>query len=816
MRGESTFTRFQNPPDKALLEMFIEHTPAAVAMFDREMRYLAVTQRFADDFGMSIPSVIGKCHYDIFPEIPDRWKEIHRRCLAGSTEKSEGDEFPRPDGTVDYLKWEVRPWRTVDGEIGGLIIFSVLFTRSKLLEAKAGNDKKDFLRGISHELLRLENIDHTISQIAAMVGGAFDVQSCMFSPIDGANGLCALNSCWNAPGTCRIEGGVSIADFITNEQVERVERGETTIVCDTEADHRVVDKISAFTEIKSFIMIPICQDGRLAFLGAVFDTKPRKWLFDEVSLLQEVTEFAAIRIERARIDQALAHTQAKYHSLFNSIDEGFCIIEMIFDATYTPVDYRFIEMNPAFYRHSGLTEAKGRTISSFFANHDKSWLEIYGEIGATGEAVRFQKLSTRLDRWYDIYAWRFGAASDHQVAILFNDITEFKTALKDLEQAKIVAENANQQKSAFLANMSHEIRTPLGVVLGFSELLAEQNINAATRAKYVSTIKHNGELLAKVIDDVLDLSKVESGNLSIEVSEFAIRQLFSDIQQSLKLRAQQKGITLSFVSEGDIPDIVSSDPLRLRQILLNIVGNAVKFTDKGSVEVKLLYSPLADGSSELACLVTDTGVGIAKENISKLFIPFSQVDASAVRRFGGTGLGLALSRRLAKLLGGDITLMKTELGKGSTFEVKINAGRANVGVAVPAIDEPRVTTSNLLLDNINIFLVEDSPDVQFLVSEFLETEGAIVSTASNGKEALEGWNRHPYDVILMDLQMPFMDGYQATAKLRSLGCTTPVIAVTAHAMLEDRRLISVSGFNDHITKPIDRGRLYEAILRATS
>lgn len=393
--------------------------------------------------------------------------------------------------------------------------------------------------------------------------------------------------------------------------------------------------------------------------------------------------------------------------------------------------------------------------------------------------------------------------------VVANDISKYKAIQEELRQAKEAAEVANEAKSAFLANMSHEIRTPLGAVLGFSELLLNGELSISERVNSVEVIKRNGRLLSNIINDILDLSKVEAGKLEIEKVDVPFSEIMAEIGSVLSLEADEKGIELRVTSEGAIPSHIQTDPLRLRQVLLNIVGNAIKFTNRGWVQVRVKAVPSDSGAIKLAFIVKDTGEGIAPEQRHRLFKPFTQADASTTRKFGGTGLGLVLSRKLAQALGGDIELTETVRGEGSTFTITIDPGVSEIvslesSVAVRA-------SSSLSLKEFKVLLVDDSLDNQALIQKILRLAGAEVVTAGNGREAVDKAMSGEFSLILMDLQMPEMDGFEATKRLRELGYKKPIIALTAHAMKEERQRSLRSGFDDHITKPIDREYLIRTL-----
>jgi PAS domain S-box-containing protein len=402
---------------------------------------------------------------------------------------------------------------------------------------------------------------------------------------------------------------------------------------------------------------------------------------------------------------------------------------------------------------------------------------------------------------------------------------ELVAANRDLEEAKGAAEAANQAKSEFLANMSHEIRTPMTAILGFADTLLEPGQSDSERLDAIHTVRRNGRALLEIIDDILDLSKIEAGKLKTEIDRCSPVKLVAEVQSLMQVRARAKGLALESEYCGPIPETILTDRTRLRQILINLIGNAIKFTEIGSV--RLVTSLLAAESAEplIQFEVIDTGIGMTKKRIGRIFDPFGQADTSTTRKFGGTGLGLTISRRLANLLGGDITV-QSEPGQGSTLRATVAAGRLN-GVRMiesPAdeadspAEKPAVSLPETKKLDCRILFAEDGPDNQRLISFILKKAGAEVTVVENGRLALEQAlagpdSGRPFDVILMDMQMPVMDGYQATTLLRERGYRGPIVALTAHAMSGDQQRCLDAGCDDYASKPIDKVKLIELIAR---
>lgn len=386
-----------------------------------------------------------------------------------------------------------------------------------------------------------------------------------------------------------------------------------------------------------------------------------------------------------------------------------------------------------------------------------------------------------------------------------------------LERAKSDAERANRAKSDFLANMSHEIRTPLGAVLGFSEMLIDSDLASDDRLNYVNAIGRNGKLLLALINDILDLAKVEAGRVDIENIEISLKEFFSEVISALQPLALLRNVSIELLEDDDAAEFIKTDPLRLKQILINIAGNAVKFSQDSKVTIRVKSHAANSDLERLVIDVIDRGVGIAPLGQARLFQPFMQGDTSSTREYGGTGLGLTLSRQLARLMGGDITLVKSEPNVGSVFRIELLVGQ----VASAILNERRSKKSGTVastgeISGLKLLLVEDSPDNRVLIGRILKNSGACLETANDGLEGLTKALADEYDVVIMDVQMPRLDGYQAAAQLRQRGYDGPIIALTAHALKGERERCLSAGYNEYLTKPVDRKALVSAIANLSS
>ncbi|MCA8986369.1 MAG: response regulator [Planctomycetaceae bacterium] len=400
-----------------------------------------------------------------------------------------------------------------------------------------------------------------------------------------------------------------------------------------------------------------------------------------------------------------------------------------------------------------------------------------------------------------------------------NDILNAKRAA---DEARDIAEEANLSKSCFLANMSHEIRTPLTGILGFADLMLKDVAASESQmlTDHLKVIKNSGTHLLELINDILDISKIESGKLEYEIIESNPHQVISDAISILRVRALERGITLNYRWISDIPAVIYTDPHRFRQTLMNLIGNAIKFTDEGTVSVRCSIDETED-SAKLVVHIIDSGIGIPTDKIESIFDPFTQADNSVTRKYGGTGLGLPISRRIAIGLGGSLFAC-SQVGAGSTFKLTIDAGdltgvtRMQQGAADALITVPvDPVEAELSLKGRRILLVEDGETNRKYISLVLRRVGAWVETAENGALSLDLVKKHekPFDVILMDMQMPVMDGYTAASRLREMNYPAPIVALTAHAMKGDDQKCYQAGCSSYLTKPIDADVLVQSLAR---
>jgi signal transduction histidine kinase/ActR/RegA family two-component response regulator len=423
------------------------------------------------------------------------------------------------------------------------------------------------------------------------------------------------------------------------------------------------------------------------------------------------------------------------------------------------------------------------------------------------------------ERWFELsVARKTGPVTDQpRFVVLSRDISDRKQHEKELLAARYAAEAASRAKSEFLANMSHEIRTPMNGVIGMAQLLRFTN-PTGEQTEYLDNLELSCNNLLALISDILDLSKIESGKLELEQTDFSLQQTVEDLLATQRHRISQKGLELRLELQPQLPILVRGDPLRFKQILLNLLGNAIKFTESGSITVALTGEPAEQQRLRVRLTVKDTGIGMSEEALQRIFNPFEQADNSNTRKYGGSGLGLAICRRLAALMGGSITATSVA-GQGSSFMVNLvfEAAEADLQTLQPSLP---VTSCAQSSKPLYLLVAEDNQINADTTIAMLKQLGHSADQAANGQEALEKWHASAFNCILMDIQMPVMDGRLATATIReqerTMGGHTPIIALTAHALQGDRERFLAEGFDGYVAKPVKLQTLAEELQLVTT
>jgi len=525
----------------------------------------------------------------------------------------------------------------------------------------------------------------------------------------------------------------------------------------------------------------------------------------------------------ARAEAAFRHRDERYRAILDQIEDGCCVVDL-------RGNYLFV--NDAFCRLYGFD--KQEILGSNFKvsagpERTAKLREMYSQVYTTGRPIRaFEYEIVQTNRPTMVVEQSISLERDAQsrpvgFLAITRDCTARKLAEDAMAHAKEAAESANRAKSEFLANMSHEIRTPLNGIIGMTSLALDSALTPP-QAECLHTIRDQAELLLTIVNAVLDFSKIEARFIELESIPFALADAISDVIRPLALRTRDKGITLSSRVAAEVPAHVVGDPVRVKQILSNVLGNAVKFTDRGTVTLDVTTDPPPDGSATptntvvLHFRIIDSGIGIPGEKQALIFEPFRQVDGSTTRRFGGTGLGLAIASTLVELMGGQIWVDSAP-GAGSTFHVTVPVSAASgvverrraVSAAAPALGRAAGRSAR----SARILIAEDNIVNQRVAAGLLTKRGHQVTVVSTGREALHALQAGTFELVLMDVQMPDMDGFEATAAIRAwerdTGQHVRIIAMTAHAMVGDKERCLAAGMDGYLSKPIDQRALYAAV-----
>ncbi|MDB5385026.1 MAG: domain S-box [Planctomycetaceae bacterium] len=875
-----------------LLRQFIVHTPAAVAMLDTELRYLQASQRWLKDYNLAEQDLIGKSHYEVFPDIPDRWKEIHQRVLNGAIESCDEDPFQRADGRIEWLQWEARPWRNSANQIGGIIFYTQVITGRKQAE----------------EAVRANETRLREAQRLARVGSwTWDVETDSFSwseemyrmagrdPSTPAPSFAEHPELYSAESWQRLELAVEDAvikgtPFEIELQLQRPDGTTRWVIGRGEPARDQAGKVTQLfgtlqdvTDLKQARLSVEQISNRLQIATHAAGIGVWDWNIVDNSLIWDAAMLRLYGIERSQFPGTFYAWQNTIHPddqarVFQKIQEsleGRGELECTFRIIRKSLDVRHIRTHGVVHRDVGgkplrmlgtnwdVTERVTAEEALQFSR-DRFELAARGAVDGiwdwnvvTGEdyfSSRFcellgytkSELPPRIETWesllhpkdrehalagirahfdwrvpYDvefrlrtkagIFRWfracgqaRWDATGKPiRMAGSLTDITERKAAEAELISARDAATEASRSKSEFLANMSHEIRTPMNGIIGMTQLALDTPLNADQR-EYLETVNSSADSLLRIINDILDFSKIEAGKLDLDRQPFSLRESLGDAMKTLGFRAHEKNLELVWHTPSDVPDDLIGDIGRLRQVLVNLVGNAIKFTEAGEVGVTVERISSDDSKAVLRFSVSDTGIGIPVEKQKLIFEAFAQVDASTTRVYGGTGLGLSISRQIIKLMGGEISI-QSEVGVGSTFHFTIELPLAEEKVPVD-VDET--------LKGVSVLVVDDNATNRRILEHLLGSWKMQVTLVDCGQAAIETMRHseksgHPFPLVLTDCHMPCMDGFMLIEEARKYPelRNATIVMLTSGDLPEAYDRCSQLGVAATLLKPIKQSEL---------
>tara|TARA_B110001454_G_scaffold218046_1_gene244918 strand:- start:27259 stop:29676 length:2418 start_codon:yes stop_codon:yes gene_type:complete len=753
------------------LRMFVEQCPYSVAMLDKDMRYLFCSDQWFVSHKIEKRPVRGLSHYDLFPTSAKR-RDIHLRCLAGAVEKNEGEKF-MINGSWHWYRWEIRPWYNDENDIGGVILYSEDITEKQRHQDRLRENEQKFL---------------TIYENSPL-------PKSLLSWPDGR--FCDVNSAWT-----------ELFEFSKEEVL-----GKTTIelgIVQDEKEREVArQRLKDHRNSRNLEMKLYTKSGRQLVVtnnGSVFELNGEKYL---ILTQMDITE-------NKKLERQLAAT-------FNQAGVGIA---------HVSPEGKWLRVNRKICEIVGYTETELLNLSFQQITHPD---DLNQDISLLNQMLNheidqytMEKRYIKKDQstvWVNLtvaLVWKQNGQPDYFISII-EDIDLRKQAEKDRADLAVrehSAQVASKLKSEFLSNVSHEIRTPINGVIGMTGLLSDTNLSSEQQ-DYVNTIRRSGETLLTVINDILDFSKIEAGKLDFEMIDFNLSDAIEDVRKTLIFSADKKNIKFSTDIASNMPVAFKGDPGRLKQVLFNLIGNAIKFTNKGSVSLCAYPIYETDVEAHIKFEVKDTGIGIPIEIQDRLFRPFTQGDASTHRHFGGTGLGLTICKSLIEKMNGHISIQSEE-GSGSTFTFDITLKKSSIKPLKKAETEVPLASSSRTR-KARILVAEDNLVNQLITTKMLQKLGYHADAVANGKEVLKTLNEIPYDLILMDCQMPEMDGYEASRIIRQSKefpyCNIPILALTANAMAGEAKVCRSAGMNDHIAKPVTiekLGQILEKYLDETT
>jgi PAS domain S-box-containing protein len=748
---------------------------------DINSTFRVVNAWFADDFGRSPEEFDGLTDYDLYPqEIAQRYVQDDRRILQSSI-AGEWEE-PCQIGDSNRISHTVKtPALNEHGKVIGIL-------------------------GVSWDITEQKRAEKDLVFKSALLKAQSETSPDGILFVDPENHPMPLNQrfleMWSIPAEL-VQGMTD--DAILLEYVAHQLRRPDEFVAR-------VQWLYAHPQEKSLDQLEL-KDGRF------FDRYSSPLAGEDGQYFGRVWYFRDITA-RKKMEVALRKSEEKFRGIAERSLDAIFTVDIHGNLTYiSPGIQRILQYCPE--------EMVGRHFTDFVSQEEA--INIYQGLiaylkrrrGGLFEATVVKKDGGRaVVEVSAAYVRENGRVVGSQGIV--RDITDRKEAERSLQQAKEAAEAASRAKSEFLANMSHEIRTPMTAILGFTDLLMNPDLPPQEQREFLETILRNGRALLTLIGNILDLSKIEAEKVSVDLSDCQIFSLIPDILSVVQVRAAEKKLHIGVQYAFPLPATICTDVSRLRQILVNLVSNAIKFTDQGWVRICVRCQVEPNHAHSIAFAVSDTGIGIRQEKIAELFQPFTQVDSSAARRYGGTGLGLAVSQRLAMLLGGRINVV-SEPGKGSTFTLTINPGPLAHVPMLNAAPAGQLGTNGEIEAEYDVYLsgrvllAEDAPDIQRMIRKILQKMHLDVEVAENGWLACEKAmaskvEKSPFDLILMDIQMPEMDGFEAVRWLRNNAWRGPIVALTAHAMADDKEKCLEAGCDDYVTKPVTPAELRRVLV----
>ena len=767
---------------------------------DREWRFTYMSAQGEKLVFRQSGELLGKSLWNEFPGVVgSSFEKLYREAMNGKIVGSLTDYYP------DHDRWyEV----TIYPAPNGITVYFRDLTERKRAELNLA-----FLADLSKDFAPLSSVAEILEVAGARIAEHFSLSRCVFVEIEKVSGEAIILHEHRTDDVPKLASNYNRAGFYTDEEMRRMSEGKTVWINDVRDEPRPPEAVAQFEDlgIRALASAPFINEGRWKFVLSAQYNQPHQWNKDEYKLLGELSSRTWTRIERARAEEALRESEKKYRTLFDSIDEGFCVIEMLYDENGKPNDYRYLETNPTFEKQTGLVDAKGKTIRELAPEIEPSWFEIFGRVARTGEPVRFENYAAPLNRWFECYGFPTDAPELNRVGVIFNEVTERRQIevkrqemLEREQDLRRIAEEANRAKDEFLAVLSHELRTPLNAMYGWTQILEHSDFDRKKTKHAIEIIARNVRLQNALIEDLLDVSRIISGKMRLESERTSLVSIVESSVDTARPLAESRLIQIESNLDQSA-DEMFGDKHRLQQIVSNLLTNAIKFTPENGT-IKLTLERIGDFGK---LTIQDSGIGIAPELLPKIFERFRQADASSKRQFGGLGLGLTIVKHLTELHDGTISAYSDGENKGATFIVELPLAPQTISHAdlKPAGSERESSRESKPLAEVNILLVDDDPDALDLLRFVLEQNGAVITCVNSAREGLKKLRNNKFDLLISDLGMAEMDGYDLIREVRASAdkciAELPAIALTGYVSSEDRERVLLAGFQTHLPKPLD-------------
>lgn len=824
-----------------IMNTLVKKTPAAVAMFDRDMVYLAASDRWYVDYGLQHETVLGKCHYDIFPEIRDRpdWMAIHQKVLSGATLRSDKECFVRSDGRKTWLRYELVPWYRTGGRVGGLIMFTEVISQQVEHEAqilqlteqlkdqvkvqaqaletfKNGYKRRErrltLLKNVADLANRSETMDEALRAFVQLIVQDFGLERGHAYQAVHAGSEVSIEPtgiiCW-AEGA-KPDHKFDSPEFLASRAHDgflqsflstvKTQQPRQSLIADVD-----FSRLAGDSGLTQRYLLPIFANSKLV---AVLDfySKQQSLNVQQRALLKQVAQHLGQVLGRLTVSQALRESEQRFAD-FLSHSQAFIYAKDLSGRLLFVSDSMLAALQCQTEDVIGQSSSSlDHQLANLFDAHDEQVLRdgvgIKSEDSFTFEGECRSYLTVK-------FPLRTTDNEIYAIAGVSSDITERVQLEEEAKAARKKAESASQAKSQFLAHMSHEIRTPMNAILGFAQLLNQPKIDHYKNREHVSAIIRAGDHLLGIINDVLEMSKIEAGHVALNTESFDLDQLLTDLQNMFKVRFEERSLLFSIMRSKSAPRFLSTDAGKLRQVLVNLLGNALKFTETGGVVLRV--TPSAD-QSRLYFEVEDSGPGMTESELEQIFQPFERGHGGRRRR-PGTGLGLAICEQFVELLGGQLDV-RSKLGQGTVFSFEISVQMADSSMLASSGERCSVTLDRIK-EQYRVLVVDDQNPNCVILRELLEPLGFLVDIAHNGQEAYEYVQSNDVDLVLTDLAMPVMDGAEATQKIRALPGKEklPILLVTA-GFVEDRQKYLDMGCSGVVLKPYKFDDVVRAVAKS--